>query len=49
MSIEFLSANFTAKDGSNSKPGLSNFVHTPRSNEGIKQSGIKQKIIKFLK
>jgi hypothetical protein len=49
MSIEFLSANFTAKDGSNSKPGLSNFVHTPRSNEGIKQSGIKEKIIKFLK
>jgi len=29
--------------------GLKNFVHTPRSNEGIKQSGIKEKIIKFLK
>lgn len=28
--------------------GLSNFVHTPRSVEGIKQSGIKEKIIKFL-
>lgn len=49
MSIEFLSGHFAAKDGSDSKPGLSNFVHTPRSNEGIKQSGIKEKIIKFLK
>jgi len=29
--------------------GLKNFVHTPRSSEGIKQSGIKEKIIKFLK
>lgn len=28
--------------------GLSNFVLTPKSNEGIKQSGIKEKIIKFL-
>ena len=28
---------------------LKNFVRTPRSNEGIKQSGIKEKIIQFLK
>lgn len=28
--------------------GFKNFVHTPRSSEGIKQSGIKEKIIKFL-
>ena len=28
--------------------GLSNFVLTPKSNEGIKQSGIKDRIIKFL-
>jgi hypothetical protein len=28
--------------------GLSNFVHTPRLYEGIKQSGIKEKIISFL-
>jgi hypothetical protein len=28
--------------------GLENFVHTPRSNEGIKQSGIKGKVIKYL-
>jgi hypothetical protein len=27
--------------------GLSNFVLTPRSNEGIKQSGIKEKILNF--
>ena len=29
--------------------GLTNFVLTPRSNEGIKQSGIKEKILKYLK
>ena len=28
--------------------GLKNFVHTPLSNEGIKQSGVKDKILKFL-
>lgn len=28
---------------------LGNFVQTPRSKEGIKQSGIKEKILKFLK
>jgi hypothetical protein len=28
--------------------GLENFVHTKRSNEGIKQSGIKEKVLKFL-
>lgn len=28
--------------------GLTNFVLTPKSNEGIKQSGIKEKIIKYL-
>lgn len=28
--------------------GLSNFVWTPREDEGIKQSGIKEKILKFL-
>jgi len=36
-------------DGWGFKWGLTNFVHTPRMNEGIKQSGIKEKIIKFLK
>lgn len=28
--------------------GLENFVETPKSTEGIKQSGIKEKILKFL-
>lgn len=28
--------------------GLGNFVNTPKSNEGIKQTGIKEKIINFL-
>lgn len=32
----------------NSNGGLKNFVLTPRSYEGIKQCGIKEKIIKFL-
>ena len=32
----------------NSNGGLTNFVLTPKSAEGIKQSGIKEKIIKFL-
>jgi hypothetical protein len=29
--------------------GLDNFVLTPKSTEGIKQVGIKEKILKFLK
>ena len=28
--------------------GLSNFVHTPRMSEGIKQSGIKEQLLKYL-
>lgn len=48
MSVNFLGNRFAAKDGSDAKPGLTNFVHTPRSYEGIKQSGKKQKIIKLL-
>ncbi len=48
MSVDFLGNRFSAKDGSDVKPGLTNFVHTPRSYEGIKQSGKKQKIIKLL-
>jgi hypothetical protein len=49
MSVQFLGDRFSAMDGSDSKPGLTNFVHTPRSSEGIKQCGINEKIIKFLK
>jgi hypothetical protein len=48
MSIDFLSDHFTAKDGSDTKPGLKNFVHTPRSREGIKQSGVKERVLKHL-
>jgi hypothetical protein len=47
MSAEFLSKYFS-KDESDENPGLSNFVLTPRSREGIKQSGVKEKILKFL-
>ena len=36
-------------DMGNENWGLDNFVLTPRQNEGIKQSGIKDKVIKFLK
>jgi hypothetical protein len=28
--------------------GLTNFVHTPKSREGIKQTGIKEQILNFL-
>lgn len=48
MSLEFLSKYFSDNE-SDKNPGLSNFVLTPRSSEGIKQSGIKEKIIKYLK
>ena len=48
MSVKYLSDRFTHKDGLDEKPGLINFVHTVKSNEGIKQSGIKEKIIKYL-
>jgi hypothetical protein len=48
MGIDFLGDRFASKDGSDSKPGLTNFVYTPRSYEGIKQSGIKQKVLKYL-
>ena len=34
--------------GREQKWGLSNFVHTPREKEGIKQSGIKEKLLKYL-
>ena len=35
--------------GREQKWGLSNFVHTPRENEGIKQSGVKEKLLEYLK
>jgi len=48
MSVEFLS-KYSLDGESDKKPGLTNFVLTPKSSEGIKQSGIKEKIIKYLK
>ena len=49
MSVEFLGDRFSDKDESDKKSGLTNFVLTPKSIEGIKQCGIKEKIIKYLK
>jgi hypothetical protein len=49
MSVDFLSEHFLNENPkSDVKPGLTNFVHTPKSNEGIKQSGVKEKILKYL-
>jgi hypothetical protein len=49
MSPEFLSKYFSHSEDEDKNPGLTNFVLTPRSREGIKQSGVKEKILKFLK
>ena len=49
MSPEFLSKYFSHSEDEAKNPGLTNFVLTPRSREGIKQSGVKEKILKFLK
>ena len=49
MSIEFLSKNFSHSKDGDKTPGLFNFVLTPKASQGIKQSGIKEKILKFLK
>ena len=49
MSVEFLSKHFSnANSESDVKPGLTNFVLTPKSTQGIKQNGIKEKILHFL-
>jgi len=48
MSVDFLEEHFSAKDGSDDKPGLTNFVWTPRSYEGIKQLGLREKVLQFL-
>jgi hypothetical protein len=48
MSVDFLGEHFSAKDGSDDKPGLTNFVWTPRSYEGIKQLGLREKVLQFL-
>lgn len=48
MSVEFLGERFSASDESDDELGLTNFVWTSRDYEGIKQCGIKDKIIKYL-
>jgi hypothetical protein len=48
MSVDFLAPRFTNQDNVEEKPGLTNFVLTPKSTEGIKQSGVKEKILHFL-
>ena len=40
--------NMSLKKEGDKEWGLKNFVLTPKNNEGIKQSGIKEKVIKFL-
>lgn len=48
MSVEFLSPRFVASNGSDDTAGITNFVLTPDDTQGIKQSGIQEKIISFL-
>jgi hypothetical protein len=48
MSTEFFRMHFAPKDPNEPIVGLTNFVHTPRSAEGIKQVGVKEKIVKLL-
>jgi hypothetical protein len=48
MSVKYLSDRFSSKNGDDSKPGLTNFVHTPYSGQGIKQSGVIDKVLKYL-
>ena len=48
MSVDFLSPRFSSPDNVDKKPGLTNFVLTPKSSEGIKQSGVKDKILRYL-
>jgi len=40
--------DMSLKEEGDKEWGLKNFVLTPKNNEGIKQSGIKEKVIKFL-
>jgi len=47
--IDDLELGKTNSYGKTREWGLSNFVHTPRENEGIKQSGVKEKLLEYLK
>jgi 8-oxo-dGTP pyrophosphatase MutT (NUDIX family) len=48
MSVDFLEPRFSDSNGSDNKPGLTNFVLTPKVNEGIKQCSVKDKILQYL-
>jgi hypothetical protein len=47
VAIDDINMGYVFHDNSDNG-GLTNFVLTPRSNEGIKQSGIKDKLLKYL-
>ena len=47
--VDDLELGETDTKGFTQKWGLSNFVHTPRTSEGIKQSGVKDKLLEYLK
>jgi hypothetical protein len=47
--VDDLELGETDSKGFTQKWGLSNFVHTPRASEGIKQSGVKDKLLEYLK
>jgi hypothetical protein len=49
VAIDDLNMSLRRKEDGEYSWGLNNFVLTPKSNEGIKQSGIKEKILTFLK
>jgi hypothetical protein len=51
VSIDDLDMSFkeTSSNRSGTGWGLTNFVHTPKVTEGIKRSGTKEKVLKFLK
>ena len=48
MSVEFLGSRFVASNGTDGQAGITNFVLTAIDNQGIKQSGIKDKILRYL-
>ena len=48
VAIDDLDMSMRKNDDGEYRWGLNNFVWTPKRNEGIKQSGVKEKIIKFL-
>jgi hypothetical protein len=48
VAVDDMDMSFVVFEDGSDNHGLSNFVHTPRLYEGIKQSGVKEKIISFL-